>query len=465
MTLRITALLAIGMLMSAMAMAVPAAASDTSRPVHQYTLDNGMHVVVIPDNRAPVVTHMVWYRVGAADEPEGQSGIAHFLEHLMFKSTETIPSGEFSKIVSRLGGQDNAFTSQDATAYFQRISREHLGRVMEMEADRMMNLRLTDEEVRTERDVIKEERRSRVENRPSAILREQMDAALYMSHPYGTPVIGWMHEIADLNRENALSYYERFYAPNNAILVVAGDVTGDEVLKLAEGTYGKLKANPAVGAPRKRPAEPPHRAPRRLVLTDARAGQPTLRRQYLVPSYQSAKPGEAEALDLMMKAFASGATSQLYKSLVVDRALAASVSGYYSGHGLDSGEISISAIPADGVSLDALEAAIDEEIAKLKREGIADDDLDRARRVYIADYIYDMDSQSSLARRYGWGLVVGATVEQIDAWPDELRKVTAEDVKAAAAHLDITRSVTGLLIPDDQTQAKAGADQAPRSRS
>src|SRR5262245_49715295 len=219
----------------------------------EFKLGNGMDVMVIEDHRAPVVTHMVWYKVGAADEPQGVSGIAHFLEHLMFKSTDKIPVGEFSKIVSKLGGQDNAFTGQDVTAYHQRIAKERLPTVMEMEADRMVNLRLTEKEVLTERDVILEERRSRIENNPAAILDEQMNAALFYSHPYGVPVIGWEHEMAKLSPEDAMSFYKHFYAPNNAILVVAGDVTPDEVKRLAEATYGQIPANPAVPTTRNRP--------------------------------------------------------------------------------------------------------------------------------------------------------------------------------------------------------------------
>ncbi len=246
-----------------------------------------MQVVVIPDSRSPVVTHMVWYKVGAADETKGVSGIAHFLEHLMFKSTENIPSGEFSKIVSRLGGQDNAFTGHDVTSYFQRISKDRLRKVMEMEADRMVNLKLADKEVLTERDVILEERRSRIENNPAAILDEQMDATLYLHHPYGVPVIGWEHEMAQLSRQNAIDFYKRYYAPNNAILVVAGDVTPEEVKKNAIETYGKLPANPA--APRAvRASDPPQRVARRVMLEDPRAGKASIHRDYLVPSYTTA---------------------------------------------------------------------------------------------------------------------------------------------------------------------------------
>jgi len=296
----------------------------------QFKLDNGMDVVVIPDHRAPVVTHMAWYRIGAADESPGVSGIAHFLEHLMFKATENMKSGEFSKTIARLGGQDNAFTSQDVTAYFQRIARDRLPTVMKMEAERMTKLRLEEKEVLTERDVIKEERRSRTDNNPTAILAEEMNAALYQSHPYGIPIIGWMHEIAKLSREDALAFYKRHYAPNNAILIVAGDVTPDEVLKLAKETYGKIPRNPDVKA-YARPTEPPARAARRVELVDARAGQPILQRYYNAPSYASAEGREAEALDLLLKVTASGTTSRLYRELVVKQKIASSVGGYYSG--------------------------------------------------------------------------------------------------------------------------------------
>jgi zinc protease len=422
-----------------------------------FQLANGMDVVVIPDHRAPVVTHMVWYRVGAADEPPGKSGIAHFLEHLMFKATETMKSGEFSKTIARLGGQDNAFTSQDVTAYFQRIARDRLPTVMKMEAERMTKLQLAEKEVITERDVIKEERRSRTDNNPSAILGEEMAAALFKSHPYGIPIIGWMHEIAELSREDALAFYKRHYAPNNAILVVAGDVTGDDVRKLAEETYGTIPRNDAVNA-YKRPTEPPQNAARRLELVDERAGEPIFQRHYLAPSYASAKDGEAEALDLLLKIVASGPTSRLYKDLVVDRKIASSVSGYYSGHGKEYGRIVVYGVPSRGQTLEELEAAIGKGLAAIVANGISEAELERAKRVFIADYVYESDNQSTLARRYGFGLVVGQTIEDIETWPDAIRKVKLDDLKRAAAkHFDIKSSVTGYLRPKAAVEAKAKA--------
>lgn len=429
----------------------------------EFSLQNGMKVVVVEDHRAPVVTHMVWYRVGAADEPPGVSGIAHFLEHLMFKSTEKIPNGEFSKIVARLGGQDNAFTGHDVTAYFQRIAKDRLATVMEMEADRMVNLRLEEKEVLTERNVILEERRSRTDNNPSAILDEQMNATLYMSHPYGLPVIGWEHEMAKLSRDDALTFYKRFYAPNNAILVVTGDITPDELRPLAEATYGRLPANAEVKA-RPRAQEPPHRAPRRVELKDPRAGKPSFHRSYLAPAYLTAETGEAEALDLLMKVVASGSTSRIYKRLVVEDKVASSTGGYYSGSGRDSGKISVYAVPVDGVTLDKVEAALDKVLAEIRAGGITAAELERAKKSYLAEYIYESDNQASLARRYGWSLTVGRSVKDIEEWPDKIAKVTLEDTaKAAAKYLDLRRSVTGTLLPVAPESAPAAVEPAKAS--
>ncbi len=431
-------------------------AQEKSR-IGEFTLANGMRGVVIPDHRAPVVTHMVWYRVGAADEPAGVSGIAHFLEHLMFKATDKIPAGEFSKIVSRLGGQDNAFTGHDATAYFQRIAKDRLPRVMAMEADRMVNLQLAEKEVLTERDVILEERRSRIENNPSAILDEQMSASLYQSHPYKIPVIGWEHEMAKLSRDDALRFYKQHYAPNNAILVVSGDVTVEEVKKLAETTFGPIPSNPAIKA-RQRPSDPVHRAPRRVDYKDPRAGKPTLSRAYIAPSYVTAPAGEPEALDILMKIAGSGATSRLYQKLVSEQKIASSAGGYYVGSGMDSGKIGVYGVPAEGVSLEKLEEGIDAVLSDIKEKGVTEEELNRAKTSYMAEYIYESDNQATLARRYGWGLVVGRTIAEVDSWPTMISKVTLDDVKKAAAkHLDIRRSVTGRLIPVSGAEAKSAA--------
>jgi zinc protease len=424
-------------------------------PVHtaaratQFMLSNGMQVVVIPDHRAPVVTHMVWYRVGAADSPSGVSGIAHFLEHLMFKSTEKIPDGAFARNVLQLGGQLNAFTSQDVTAYHERISKDHLRAMMEMEADRMVNLRLTDEEVATERQVIIEERRSRMDSNPGARLNEQMAAALYISHPYGVPVIGWAHEMAELSREDALAFYKRYYAPNNAILAVSGDVAPDEVKRLAEETYGKILANPDVEL-RVRAQEPPHIAARRVTLKDPQAGSASFHRYYFVPSYATAKPGEAEALQVLMNIFGDGSTGRLYRKLVVEDKVAATAGGGYSGSGLDSGTISLSAVASDG-DLDKVERAVDQVLDEVRKNGVTQLELERAKKSLRADHIYQSDEQEKLANRYGWALASGRTIEHVDRWPAAVAKVAADDVKAVAnTYLDARRSVTGWLLPEPE---------------
>jgi zinc protease len=449
-----------------LAESMTALSAQAAPRVSEFRLSNGMDVVVIPDRRAPVVTHMVWYRVGAADEPRGVSGIAHFLEHLMFKSTDKIPVGEFSKIVARLGGQDNAFTTHDATAYFQRVARERLRTVMEMEADRMVNLKLDEKEVLTERDVILEERRSRIENSPAAILDEQMSAALFQNHPYGIPIIGWMHEMAKLSRSDALSFYKQYYAPNNAILVVSGDVEPDEIRTMAEQIFGPIKANPAL-LKRQRVQEPQHRAPRRVELKDPRAGRTTVSRAYLAPSYNTSEPGEAEALDLLMKIVAGGATSRLYQKLVVEQKVASSAGGYYSGSGLDYGKIMLSAAVADGATIEQVEKGFEAVLGEVMRDGVTAEELDRAKKAYIAEFIYETDNQMTLARRYGWGMASGRTIAQIDAWPSDISKVTLDQLKAAAnKHFVLARSVTGTLIPvAAESPPVAGTNAQPARRS
>jgi zinc protease len=433
------------------------------RRAHHAKLDNGMEVVVIPDRRAPVVTHMVWYRTGAADEKPGVSGIAHFLEHLMFKGTAEIPPGEFSKIIARNGGQDNAFTTQDTTAYYQRVAKDRLPIVMKMEADRMANLRLVEKDVLTERDVILEERRSRVENNPSSIFGEMMSNALFLAHPYRLPVIGWEHEIAKLSQADALAFYKQYYAPNNAILVVAGDVEADEVMKLARETYGKHKPNPAL-VPRHRIKEPPQRVARRLSYRDPRAGKPMVQRLYIAPSYGNSEPGEAEALDLLLKIMASGATGRVYKRLVVQDKIATSAGGYYGGTALDYGRISLYAVTEDAAKLSAAEALLDEVVAEVKKNGVTEIELARAKKSYLAEFIQESDSQSQLARRYGWGMTTGMTIKDIEEWPDRIAKVTVDDVKRVAVkHLVVERSVTGTLLPDTDAGKGPGASAAPRA--
>lgn len=422
--------------------------------VDTFTLANGLDVVVIPDHRAPVVTHMVWYRAGAADELLGESGIAHFLEHLMFKGTRAHPAGEFSNVIAELGGEENAFTSYDYTAYFQRVAKEHLRTMMEFEADRMTGLLLSDDVIVPERNVVLEERRQRTDNNPDARLGEQMMAALYSRHPYGIPIIGWEKEITELDRSHAMAFYERFYTPNNAILVVAGDVTADEVRQLAEETYGKIERRIETG-PRLREREPEPEAARRVTLSDPRVQQPSLSRYYTAPSYTTADGLQAHALDLLSVILGDGGTSRLHRALVVEQGLAAAAQTYYSGDALDGGRFIIYAVPRRDVSLETLEAALDAELERVVREGVTADELTRARTRLIAEAIYAQDSQSQLARVFGATLTTGGTIDTVLNWPDRIQEVTREDVQAAAADvLQLRRSVTGLLLTAEPEPAQ-----------
>lgn len=414
--------------------------------VSTFMLDNGLQVVVIPDRRAPVVTHMIWYKAGSADETPGVSGIAHFLEHLMFKGTEKHPAGEFSHAVAELGGQENAFTSYDYTAYFQRVAREHLKAVMAFEADRMTGLVLTDEVVNPERDVVLEERRSRVDGDPSSQLGEAVAAALYMNHPYGTPIIGWEHEIEKLDRHDAIRFYDRFYTPNNAILVVAGDVSPEEAREAAEETYGKV-ARRADPGPRARPREPEPRAARRVALSDPRVTQPSVQRSYLAPSYETGEGDRPYALDLLCQILGGGTTSRLYKALVVEKGIAANAGCWYQGDALDDGRFVIYAVPRGEATLAELELTIDAEIARIATDGPDEAELARAKTRLVADTIYAQDSQATLARIYGSSLATGGTIEDVREWPARIRAVTREAVRDAARDtLDRRRSVTGELL-------------------
>jgi zinc protease len=416
--------------------------------VTQFKLANGMEVVVIPDHRAPVVTHMVWYRVGAADEISGKSGLAHFLEHLMFKGTKTHPPGEFDRLVDINGGDGNAFTTQDYTAYFQRIASDRLELVMDLEADRMQNLVLTNENVLPELNVVREERRQRTENDPGALLGEQLEAAMYTAHPYGKPIIGWMSEVAKLTREDALAFYKAHYTPANAILVVAGDADPERVKAMAEKHYGALK-NTFTPMPRERTPEPTPIVARRVELRDARVSAAMVQRSYLGPSMPTAGGREVYALELLADILGDGPQSRLYKSLVVDQRIAAYAGAWYSGDGLDSGKLGVYAAPNPGADLGKVEAAMDAVLADVIKNGVTDADLTRVKRRAEAEQIYALDDQAALARMAGVGLVTGLTIDTIFDRKNEMAQVTVSDVKDAAIKvIDIRRSVTGVLLPE-----------------
>ena len=431
-------------LLTATIAAIPVA-GFAEQAISSFTLENGLEVVVIEDHRAPAVTQMLWYKVGAADEPPGQSGIAHFLEHMMFRGTEMHAGGEFQKTVELLGGSENGFTSRDYSGYFQRVANDRLETVMALEADRMSNLLLSEEDIVVERQVVLEERNERTDSNPHSLFSEQRAAALYLNHPYGTPVIGWRHEIEGLGRDELLQFYRKYYAPNNATLIIAGDVQPDQVRELAIKYYGGIAPNPEL-EPRNRPQEPPHLAPRRLTASDPRVAQPYLVRQYLAPERNPGDQEQAAALEILAEILGGGVTAVLNRKLEIEDKIAVYVSAFYDGTSVDRTSFGFVVMPVPGVSLEDAESALDEALEEFMEAGVDEDQLARIKSRIRAAWIYGQDNVREQADRYGRALTMGLTVDDVQAWPGVLQAVTGEDVVAAAADvLNMRNSVTGWL--------------------
>ncbi len=428
-----------------------AATAGTAEDVTTYVLDNGMEVVVIEDNRAPVVVHMLWYKVGSADEPVGASGVAHFLEHLLFKATDVLASGEFSATVAANGGSDNAFTSYDYTAYFQRIASDRLELMMQMESNRMNNLQITAADVETERQVVLEERNQRTENSAGALAREQFRAAQFQNHRYGVPIIGWKHEMEQLDLTDALDFYDLYYSPNNAVLVVAGDVQPDEVLALAEQYYGVIPAEANLPV-RERPQEPPQRAERRITYVDQRVSQPYLVRSYLAPERDPGAQTEAAALVYLADLLGgSSFTSALGQALQFDTQTAIFTSASYDGSNLDNGTFSLVVAPSVGVSLLEAETAMDDTVTAFLAAPIDPARMESIRTQLRASEVYAKDNVQGLARRYGAALTQSLTIADVQDWPDILQAVTEDDIKAVAAKVfNRDQSVTGWVVANEE---------------
>ncbi|MGA0540356.1 M16 family metallopeptidase [Neotabrizicola sp. VNH66] len=435
------------------------AAPAVAEQVSTFTLTNGLEVVVIEDHRAPVVVQMIWYRAGAADEAPGKSGIAHFLEHLMFKGTPKFPEGALTRTVEDNGGDDNAFTSWDYTAYYQRIAVDRLELVMEMEADRMRNLELSEDDVLTERDVVLEERAQTAESDPGSLLSEQMRAALFMNHRYGIPIIGWRHEIAALTREDALAWYEKYYAPNNAILVIAGDVTPDQVKTLAEKYYGPIKPSEGI-VPRVRPQEPPPLAERRITMTDERVSDPYVYRSYLAPERDPGDQKTGAALAVLASLLGgNGQTSVLARALQFDRQVAVYTAAFYDGTSIDDGTFGFYIVPAPGVSLAEAEAALDDTLAQFLKDGPDPAAFERIKTQTRASEIYGKDDVHGLARMYGEELTIGLTLADVQGYAAVIDALTIDDIKAAAALvLNRKAAVTGWLSPPEPAQPAEAAE-------
>jgi zinc protease len=416
---------------------------------------------VIEDHRAPIVTHMAWYKVGATEEFAGKTGLAHFLEHLMFKGTDKVPSGEFSKTVSRNGGQDNAFTSSDYTAYFQQVAADKLPLVMEMESDRMANLRIAEDQVASERDVVIEERRTRTENSPPALFREQMDAVQFLSHPYRIPVIGWMRDIQTLTRADALGFYKLHYAPNNAVVVVVGDVKAEAVKALAERTYGAIPAKRV--PPRTVSIEAPQLAAREMTMRDPGVSQASWIRTYMAPTYLYGDTRLAAPLEVLDQIMGGGITSRLYQSLVVQKKLAIEAGSSYGSDGVGPSTFGISVRPQNDDPA-PIPAAVEAVIADIVQNGVTPEELTRAKRSLKAAAIYARDSGEGLANIFGAALVVGRSVQDVLGWPDRIEAVTNADIIAAVKAVFVPeQSVTGLLLPAGEGEAPRGPMPPPQA--
>lgn len=420
-----------------------------------FKLDNGLEVIIIPNHRAPVVTSMIWYKVGAADEPQGLSGMAHYFEHLMFKGTKNLSPGEFSRIVKKLGGNDNAFTGQDYTAYFQSIASNHLDKMLSMEADRMMNLNVPEEHFKSEKKVVLEERRQRTENDPEGLFSEQMRSALFVNHPYGTPVIGWMDEIKGYEWSDVKNFYDKWYAPNNAVIIISGDVTIERLKPLIEKNFGKLK--PKELPKRLRPSVPKAIGKTTLALKHPSIHQPHFSKIFIAPSFSNEKK-DSYALQVLEQILSGGPTTRLYKSLVVDNKKAISVSLSYNGTALNYGTITLYGTPANGYEMDDLIHDIENEISNVQENSVTEKELNDAKQQLIDSADYARDSLSGPAMTIGYGIATGSTLDDIENWPEHIQAVSAQDVQnVAKKYLDLKKPwlrqpVTGYLYPEDKAE-------------
>ncbi len=424
-----------------------------------FTLPNGLAVIVIANHRAPIISHMIWYQVGAADEPVGKTGLAHLLEHLMFKGTPTVPDGAFSHAIAANGGQDNAFTSWDYTAYFQNIAKDRLEMVMKMEADRMTNLTLTEEQVAREKKVVLAERQQTTENNPAQKLMEAMRSAEFVNHPYMRPITGWPNEVEALSREDALAFYKTWYSPSNAIVVVSGDVDLDDVKALAEKTYGAL---PAKAVPlRKRLKEPEQIAEKRITLRDEDVNQPVFMRTYRAPSWKYGDHADILPLEVMAEILGGGSTSRLYQRLVVDLHLATDVSLSYDPMAIDQSEVNVSIVPAPNRDLTLIEEAYNAVVQDLLKNGLTAAELNRAQSRLIDSATFARDSVEAPAYLFGQTLSTGGDISDIEEWPQRILAVTQEQVQQVAQKtFEQPDTVTGILLPAAApNQLKTEADK------
>lgn len=425
-------------------------------PVERFTLRNGMQVLVMPNDRVPAVTHILFVKAGGADDPYGKSGLAHFLEHLLFIGTKNFPEGAYDRAISRVGGEQNAYTTRDYTAYYATVPKQELKHVMAMEADRMLNLQITDSYAKRELDVITEERNTRVENNAADLLAEQIDALTFFNHPYGRPLIGWAEDMQTFTAADATNFFKRYYRASNMLLVVAGDVKPADVRRMALDYYGPL---PAGLAPKRQwPQEPPLRMQRRGAMEDDKAREPRLVRQYSAPSINVSATEQAMPLSLVAQYLGGSSTGLLYRKLVVEQKLATALQAYYDPLAVGPSIFRIWAVPAAGVSLKTLEAALDAVLEDALGNLPAEADVARAKTQLKASVIFAQDGLEPLAHLMGELVMDGKDEQYFYGWADAVDAVRPTDMLEAMQRvLDPTRRVTGTLVPAGMNPEEAPA--------
>ena len=420
--------------------------------VHEYEMSNGMKVLVKEDHRAPVVVSQVWYKVGSSYEPTGITGISHVLEHMMFKGTQKHPAGEFSRIIAENGGRENAFTGRDYTAYFQQLEKSRLYVSFEMEADRMRNLTLPEKEFKKELAVVMEERRMRTDDDPSATTSEKFYAAAFTKNPYHHPIIGWMKDLKKLNVDELRKWYHKYYAPNNATLVVVGDVNADDTFALAKKYFGKLKpsdipqADVATDAPQEKELRITVKAPAKL---------PYMIMGYKVPSYKTAKHHwEPYALDMLAYILGGSGSSHFSKSLVREQQIAASADTGYNLFSRLNDLFLVDATPAAGYSIPELEKAIEKEIDKVKNKLVTQKELDRIKAQVVAGKVYEKDSVFYQAMQIGMLETIGLDWRLNDEYLSEIRKITPEQIQQVARKYLVKKTLTVAVLDPQPLSGK-----------
>ena len=433
--------LSLALLAVTLATAASGTAAEAPAPVLAVTLDNGLRVLLLEDHRSPIVSLQLWYRVGSRNEARGATGIAHFLEHLMFRGTPTNPPGAYARIVERNGGQDNAFTSQDVTSYYVDIAADKIDLVIDLEADRMQNLLLDPKEIASEREVVIEERRTRTEDDPGGFLGEEVGSIAFKAHPYGFPIIGWMEDIKRVTPAEIRAFYKTYYVPNNAIVVAAGDFKTQSVLEKIQKTFGRIpkgKTPPPVLA-----VEPPQNGERRVIVTKE-AELPVVYMAWHVPNHRS---NDAPALEVLSTILSGGRASRLYRDLVYQRQLALEAGGDYSYFALDPNLFWFWATPMPGQKPETLEAELAKHMERLKTEPVTDEELARAKNQIESSFVFQEDSvhrRASLLARFE---LIGGYAQK-DTFVTKIRAVTAADLtRVANAWFASDRKSVGVLLP------------------